>query len=309
VTPANIEHVAAWCANSRLPFERRADGLWIPNSAAPRYGVLIRDVAGDREVIEWSMPFPIPAKPDCVAETQRALGWLNQWSGPGAWELLADRMVRYRLYMPAEQLATGDALMDCLRAVLDAGNAHVHALVSVMIGDEPAEYVHSSIRVETADADGLRRAAAMTVTLDRLSRWSEQLCVLAALDMTQAMSALGIAGSIVQSSSTCASVEPPPPGSSWLGLSLEHLGANAGHLSSVEVVLAGSQITHEDLVRRFGAGVQLARIHYDSPHVIAYHLRVADAPFRCSVFAYSFVEPAVTSQVDRIGLRRDSPVM
>src|SRR5262245_27524075 len=91
VTSENIEHVAAWCERKRLPFELR---LWLPNPAAPRYGVLIRDVGG---TTVWSMPFPIPANPDRVAETRRALDWLNQHRpGPGAWELLLpERTVRY----------------------------------------------------------------------------------------------------------------------------------------------------------------------------------------------------------------------
>ena len=142
MTSDNLERVASWCQRERLPFERRADAVWLPNPAAPRYGVLIRDAGGDTE---WSVPFPIPAKPDRIADTERALAWLNQRPGPGAWELLPDRTVRYRLRVPAEQLADRAALMASLRAVLDAGNAHVHALVEVMAGREPAEYVQTAI--------------------------------------------------------------------------------------------------------------------------------------------------------------------
>jgi hypothetical protein len=142
VTSENIECIATWCKHARLPFELREDAVWLPNPAAPRYGVLIRDADG---ATEWSMPFPIPALRDRVANTQRALAWLNRRPGPGAWELLPDRTVRYRLHMPADQLAHRGALMASLRAVLDAGNAHVHALVEVMAGREPAEYVQVAI--------------------------------------------------------------------------------------------------------------------------------------------------------------------
>ncbi len=138
----HIEHVASWCNAMRLPLERRGDALWLPNPAAPRYGVLIRDADGDTE---WSMPFPIPAVVDRMEATQRALSWLNQRPGPGAWELLPDRTVRYRLVVPASQLANSAALMASLRAVLDAGNAHVHALVEVMAGREPPEYVQTAV--------------------------------------------------------------------------------------------------------------------------------------------------------------------
>jgi hypothetical protein len=47
--------------------------------------------------------------------------------------------------MPIDQLANNAALMATLRAVLDAGNAHVHALVEVMAGREPAEYVQTAV--------------------------------------------------------------------------------------------------------------------------------------------------------------------
>lgn len=142
MTSETLERVATWCKQTRLPFELRADAVWLPNPAAPRYGVLIRD-AGD--ATEWSMPFPIPARPERIADTERALAWLNQRPGPGAWELLPDRTVRYQLYMPIDQLANNAALMATLRAVLDAGNAHVHALVEVMAGREPAEYVQTAV--------------------------------------------------------------------------------------------------------------------------------------------------------------------
>lgn len=146
MTSENLERVATWCKQTRLPFELRADAVWLPNPAAPRYGVLIRDAGSDASgATEWSMPFPIPAQPERVADTERALAWLNQQPGAGAWELLSDRTVRYRLHMPADQLADRKALMSSLRAVLDAGNTHVHALVEVMAGREPAEYVQTAI--------------------------------------------------------------------------------------------------------------------------------------------------------------------
>lgn len=53
--------------------------------------------------------------------------------------------VLYQLRVPADQSASSDALMAGLRAVLDAGNAHVHALVEVMAGREPAGYVQTAI--------------------------------------------------------------------------------------------------------------------------------------------------------------------
>jgi hypothetical protein len=153
VTSETIERVARWCTKQRLPFERRADAVWLPNPAAPGYGVLIRDTG---DATEWSLPFPTPAQPGRVAETERALAWLNRRAGPGEWQQLPDRSVRYQLRVPLEQIAQADVEGDApttvrtdpmwrsLRAVMDAGNAHVHALVEIMAGRKPPEYVETA---------------------------------------------------------------------------------------------------------------------------------------------------------------------
>lgn len=143
----------------------------------------------------------------------------------------------------------------------------------------------------------------MTIELDHLARWSELLCTLPPLDLTQAMHALGIAGSIVLRSRTLAVVEPAPVGTSWLALSLNHLGANAGYLGSIQVVPAGP-ITRHDLDRRFGAGVELPPIcGGGGVERVAYDVRVAGAPCSCTVTAEFRGEPTV---VYTLRLRRDA---
>ncbi len=145
----------------------------------------------------------------------------------------------------------------------------------------------------------------MAIDLEQLTRWSEQLCTLPPLDFTHALRALGIPGSLVPRSRTYAAVQPAPAGASWLALSLDHLGTNAGHLSTVEVAPAQT-ITRGELDRRFGAGVELPRIGDDAPHVVTYDVRVAAAPFACTVSARFSGAPTAASAVDSIRLRRDA---
>jgi hypothetical protein len=142
------------------------------------------------------------------------------------------------------------------------------------------------------------------IMLEQLARWSEQLCTLPPLDIAQAMDALGITGSIVRRSRTYLAVEPAPPGASWLALSLEHLGPNAGYLSSIEVAPA-APITRIDLDRQLGVGEDQPPIA-DGPQVVAYDVRIAGAPFSCTVSAEFSGEPAADSAADVILLRRDA---
>lgn len=154
------------------------------------------------------------------------------------------------------------------------------------------------------DAEG---SAAMTITLERLARWSEQLCTLPPLDIAQAMDALGIPGSIVWRSPTYVTVEPAPPGSSRLALAIEHLGPSAGHLSSIEVAPA-TPITRGELDRQLGPGEDRPPIA-DGPEVVAYDVRIAGAPFSCTVSAQFHGEPTADTAAEAIRLRRDAVIL
>lgn len=339
MTSEAIERVAAWCTRQRLPFERRADSVWLPNPAAPGFGVLIRDIG---DATEWSMPFPIPAQPGRVVETERALAWLNQRSAPGEWQLLPDRTVRYRLRVSLEQIARADTQGDApttvrtdpmwrsMRAVMDAGNTHVHALVQIMAGREPPEYVETMTggrgspstaddgdRLEPIDERQLVKRNLVfapisdddadddtALTLDRLVRWSEKLCVLPPLDYALAMAELGITGSITPRSRGYATVEPAPPDTRWLALELEHLGANAGSLSGVEVAFTAS-ITRGELDREFGAGDVVPMIDGGGEFETGYRVEIAGAPYRCMVSARFMGVPSDDTPTRSVYLRRD----
>ena len=315
MTPETIERVARWCTRQRLPFDRRADSVWLPNPAAPGYGVLIRDAGG---ATEWSMSFPTPAQPGRVAETERAIAWLNQRSVLGEWQMLPDRTVRYRLRVPLEQIAQADVQGDApttvrtdplwrsLRAVMDAGNDHVHALVEIMAGRKPPEYV------ETTQAGVRARPPGDTdddaaLTLDRLVRWSEKLCILPPLDYARAMAELGITGSITPRSRGYATVEPAPPGTRWLALALEHLGPHTGSLSGVEFAPTAS-ITRGDIDREFGSSEVVPVIDGGGEHETSYRADIAGAPYTCTVSARFPGVPGDDSPARTIHLHRD-PIM
>lgn len=147
--------------------------------------------------------------------------------------------------------------------------------------------------------------SSMTLTLDQLRAWSEQLCTLPPIDFQGALAALGIAGSLVSQSADYSIVEPPPPGAARVGLSLENLGRNKGKLATLDVTPSAT-ITRAELDQRFGTANFLPRVDYNRPYVLNYRVEVAGAAFRCSVFASFDEEPTATSAATKIRLRRDS---
>lgn len=148
--------------------------------------------------------------------------------------------------------------------------------------------------------------ATMMITPERLARWSEQLCTLPQVDVAQAMAALGIPGAIVQRTPSYAVVEPAPPGASRLALVLEHLGPNAGHLGSIQVVPA-APITRAVLDRELGPGEDAPPIA-DGPEVVAYEVQITGAPFTCTVSALFDTEPVADAAATEIHLRRDAVI-
>ena len=147
--------------------------------------------------------------------------------------------------------------------------------------------------------------AAMTITPDLLRTWSEQLCTLPPLDFAGALQALGITGSLVTKTRDFSIVEPPPAGTSRLGLTRENLGNNKGNLGEVAITPAAPAITRAELDRRFGDGKLGARVDFDRPFVLTYRVEVAGAPFRCRVLASFADEPGAASVATQISLLRD----
>lgn len=147
--------------------------------------------------------------------------------------------------------------------------------------------------------------AAMTITPDLLRTWSEQLCTQPALDFAEALRVLGVSGALVSKTRDYSIVEPPPPGTSRLGLTRENLGQNKGKLGEVEVTPAGAAITRGELDQRFGPGSVGARVDFDRPFVVTYRVELPGAPFRCRVLARFPDEPTAASAATEISLMRD----
>jgi hypothetical protein len=211
-------------------------------------------------------------------------------------------LVRWRMAAPPE----GSPHLAAWKRRL--AEAKVYALVPVIDdgdGLEPIyelqlvkrKLVFAPVPPDDADDD-------MAVTLDRLVRWSEQLCILPPLDYARAMAELGITGAITPRSRSYATVEPAPPGTKWLALALEHLGPNAGSLSGVELAPTAS-ITRGELDRELGAGEGAPVIDGGGEHEVGYRVEIAGAPYTCSVFARFPGVPSDDSPTGTVHLRRD----
>ena len=145
----------------------------------------------------------------------------------------------------------------------------------------------------------------MTISLDQIRTWSEQLCTLPPLDFAGALTALGISGSLVTKTRDQSIVEPPPAGASRLSLTRENLGKNKGNLGEVEITPAGVKITRAELDARFGAGDVAPRVDYDRPFVVDYQVEIPGAPFRCKVLVNFTDEPGADSVATQISLLRE----
>lgn len=159
-------------------------------------------------------------------------------------------------------------------------------------------------RIHSAAGPAPARPSTMTINLDQIRTWSEQLCTLPPIDFSGALAALGISGSLVVKTRDYSIVEPPPAGASRLGLTRENLGKNKGNLGEVEVTLDGVKITRADLEARFGAGSVAPRVDFDRPYVIDHHVAIAGAPFKCTVLASFADDPTGASVATKISLLR-----
>jgi hypothetical protein len=141
------------------------------------------------------------------------------------------------------------------------------------------------------------------ITADELRTWSEQLCTQPALDFDAAVQVLGLTGALVKKSSDYVVLEPPPPGTTRVGLSRENLGKNKGYLGMVELELA-AKLTRAELDRRFGAGNVLPIADVGRGTEVSYEVTVPGAPYRCTVFANFDDATGPNSLAGKISLRR-----
>ncbi|MEN3360734.1 MAG: hypothetical protein V7637_4716 [Mycobacteriales bacterium] len=135
----------------------------------------------------------------------------------------------------------------------------------------------------------------------RLRVWAELLCRDGGTP-AEVAAALGIPAVARPNDFGCLVADPPPPGTSRLELS-----PRGGRLQSITVTYAAGAPTRADLDTYLGHGGWLPRVHWDSPHRIAYRVEVAGAPSTCTVFPGFDDEPADGSVALDVTLRRDRP--
>ena len=116
--------------------------------------------------------------------------------------------------------------------------------------------------------------------------WAERLCEARSGAEADVAAALGVR------------LDPPP-------LAATRLRVRGGDIPLVELEL-GEPLVLGDLERRLGAGNRLPRVDWDRPHVVAFTVARAGAPFRCVALASSDEEPRAEGPVTRVTLRLDA---
>lgn len=123
------------------------------------------------------------------------------------------------------------------------------------------------------------------VTAELLRTWATQLCRARSGAPDDLVAALGVP------------LDPPPPG-------ITASGIRGGDIPLVELELR-DPLPLGDLDRLLGAGIRLPRVDWDRPHVVAYTIEVARAPYRCVLLASCDQSPAPAAPVTRVTLRLD----
>jgi hypothetical protein len=153
-------------------------------------------------------------------------------------------------------------------------------------GPPPAGAVHSAPR------------PAMTITVDQLKTWSEQMAR-AAGDAAGTAKALGLPGELARHAGSW-DLTPPPPGTKRV-----MLVEGEGGIEYVELQLA-TPLTRGALDAGLGEGRLLPRTGPGRPYKVAYHVAVPGAPFTCEVIAAFADEPTTPAAAAQgVVLRRD----
>lgn len=95
-------------------------------------------------------------------------------------------------------------------------------------------------------------------------------------------------------------IEPPP-----LGATRIRLRGGVPSMASVDVKPAAGTLTLGMLDSRLGERHELPRLHWDSPHTLAYDVRSAEPPGRCTVFARTLESPGPDTAVGSVTLRTE----
>ncbi len=160
----------------------------------------------------------------------------------------------------------------------------VNGQVAYDLEDWPERWLRPGV-----PADMLLRAAAVQARRGRVdaivaAAWASALCSLPRGRAADAVSALNLAGALVQAIGYQL-LEPPPPGTSRLEIAEDH-----EDVFTVRVRLTAPRPSRSDLDAMLGPGGNVPRVHFDQPYPVCYRVTVAGAPYSCDVFAY-FADP------------------
>ena len=131
-----------------------------------------------------------------------------------------------------------------------------------------------------------------TVSAELLRAWAEHLCRARSSAPADLAEALG-----VPLDPLGVQLWPPPPG-------ITGSRVHGGDIPLVELELA-DPLPLGEIDRLLGAGNRLPRVDWDRPHVIAFTIAVAGAPWRCVILASCDQPPAPATPVARVALRLD----
>jgi hypothetical protein len=188
-------------------------------------------------------------------------------------------------------------------------------LLTVRVNEFPAESLYTLIvdGAELVDLDDwpaqwrrppvpnhLLDLVARPVTTDLLWTWARRICGVTTEHAAEVAALLGLPAP-TQDDFGRLFVQPSPPGTAWLQLSMNE---RAG-LSSVEIRFAEPVLTRAELDACFGPSQELPRVHWDSAHVTAHRIQVEDAPLTCTLFASFNATPEPSQRAWQISLRRD----
>jgi hypothetical protein len=199
---------------------------------------------------------------------------------PIAWEHTGDGELPYRAKVDGVELLVrvNDFPAEPLYSLL------VNGQLECDLEDWPGRWVRPRV-----PAGLLRRAAAVQARRGRVdaivvSAWASALCVLPRGRAEDAVSALGLAGTLAQSIGS-RRLDPPPPGTSRFEVTEDH-----EDMFTVRATLTAPGPSRSDLDALLGPGGNVPRVHFDQPYPVCYRVAVAGAPYGCDVFAY-FADP------------------
>lgn len=170
-------------------------------------------------------------------------------------------------------------------------------IADIAMGDWPAawELVGFGKRTNVGSAE-----AGPAIAAEQIREWAERLCRTSGGPAEMA-AGLGLEGPLVDHSPMdYATIEPPPPGTSSVLLSIGKYRND-----SVSIKFSNCVATRAQLDSLLGEGMNLPAVHPSGTFMIGYRVEVPGAPFACTVFVDFAYPDTPSSLADEVMLRRD----